>query len=512
MKMVVLMRFARLLGVALWSWSLTLHAQAPASTNTLSALQARLAEAVAQPRLAAAALGVKVVSAETGKTLFEHNAGKLLKPASNAKLYSGALALDRLGPDFRIKTSFYAVEKPDADGVLKGDLIVYGRGDPSLAARFNDGNYQKALAQLVSALTNAGIRQITGDLVGDESYFRGPPMGSGWTWDDLQYYYGAEVSALTLEDNVVDLVIKPGAGIGAPCQIVTSPATTYLTFSNRTSTVEKEGSRTGINLHRPVGENIVYVTGKMPLGASGHGDSVAVHQPARWFVTLLRDALAARGIQVGGQLRTVSWQDREAAPLDTTKLVEVAKVESRPLSEMLGKMLKPSQNLYAQLLLLQVAAQKSTNRTATTEDLGVVELGKFLTEAGIKKGDVLLEEGSGLSRSALLTPNATITLLQYMARHPHAALFREALPVAGVDGTLRSRFGGTAAHGNVRAKTGTLRYVNSISGYLTTAAKEPLIFSIMLNNYNPVNSSGRAEVDSLVLLLTGLGSRSSDGN
>ena len=156
------------------------------SIATLAELQTRLGEHLGQPRFAAAFWGVKIVSLDSGKTLFEHNAGKLLKPASNAKLFTGALALDRLGPEYRIKTSFYAAARPDSDGTLHGDLIVYGRGDPSFAARFNGGDYGKSLEPLVATLTATRVKRIEGDLIGDESYFRGPPFGSSWTWDDLQ--------------------------------------------------------------------------------------------------------------------------------------------------------------------------------------------------------------------------------------------------------------------------------------------------------------------------------------
>src|SRR5262249_37254389 len=150
----------------------------PAAPETLASLQAHLSNHISQPRFAAAAWGIKVISLDTGKTLFEHNAGKLLKPASNAKLFTGALALDRLGPTFRIKTSLYARERPNGSGILHGDLVVYGRGDPSLAARFNDGDYTQPIQPLVEALAKAGVKRIQGDLIGDESFFRGPPIGS----------------------------------------------------------------------------------------------------------------------------------------------------------------------------------------------------------------------------------------------------------------------------------------------------------------------------------------------
>ncbi len=262
--------------------------------ETLTQLQTRIDAHISQPRFAAAAWGIKVASLDTGRTLFERDAGKLLKPASNAKLFTGALALDRLGPDYRIKTSFYAATRPGPDGVIHGDLIVYGRGDPSFAARFNGGDYGKSLGPAVAALVAAGVKRIEGDLIGDESYFRGPPFGSSWAWDDLQNYYGAEVSALSQEDNVVDLVFKPGAKSGEPCLIVTKPQTSFLTFVNRARTMDKAGKRE-INLYRPIGENTVYISGSLPAGPNWT-DSVSVHNPALWFVTRLQEAMEKRGI------------------------------------------------------------------------------------------------------------------------------------------------------------------------------------------------------------------------
>ena len=460
-----------------------------------------------QERFSAATWGIKIVSLDSGKTLFEHHAGKLLKPASNAKLFTGALALDRLGPDFRIRTSLYSAARPDKSGTLRGDLIVYGRGDPTFAERFHDGDYTNILRPIVDAIAAAGIKQIKGDLIGDESFFHGPPFGSQWTWDDLQQYYGAESSALTVQDNTVDLICKPGLRVGLPCRITTQPETSYLTFSNRTITMEA-GSRRRLSLYRPVGENIVHVFGWMPLDGSNYVDAVSVHRPALWFVTLLKEALAKRGIRLTGKVRAVDWLEREVKPIDLEKLVELGSVSSPPLSEIVTRMMKPSQNLYAHLLLLQVGAQNAPSPVPwqTTEDAGLVALGQFLQHASIPKSSVLLEEGSGLSRGALVTPDATIELIKFMARHRHAAPFRDSLPIAGVDGTLRNRMKGTAAAGNARAKTGTLRYVNTLSGYITSKAGENLVFSLMLNNYS--GNDARAALDNIVVTLAEMEFRS----
>jgi D-alanyl-D-alanine carboxypeptidase/D-alanyl-D-alanine-endopeptidase (penicillin-binding protein 4) len=506
--------------------------------ETLEALRARLAAHLAQPRFAPAAWGVKIVSLDSGKTLFEHNAEKYFNPASNAKLYTGALALNNLGADYQIKTSIYSTARPDAAGTLKGDLILYGRGDPTLAASLNGGDYNRPLEPLLAQITAAGIRKIDGDIVGDESYFNSPPFGSGWEWDDLQEYYGAEVSALSLHDNSLDLFVKPADRVGLPCKIMTGPATSFLTFMNRTQTAPK-GTETSIRYYRPVGENIVYVSGRLAVdNAKGYATSIAVHNPALLFVTLLKDALAQRGIVITGRARAIDWKYREVTPLDVSKLVELGFIESPPMKEILRDMMKPSQNLYAHLLLLQVGmnrdqqraisegkspAKNATNGQASaapdprlqtpdlnTEESGVEALTAFLNEVGVRKGDVLLEEGSGLSRRDVITPNATIALLTFMSKHKLFAIYREALPIAGVDGTLKNRMKDTAAANNVHAKTGTLRYVYALSGYVTAASGEHLAFSIMLNNYYSTDRtvSAREDLDAIPILLANFGKQS----
>jgi serine-type D-Ala-D-Ala carboxypeptidase/endopeptidase (penicillin-binding protein 4) len=464
------------------------------------ALRERLENHIAHPRFARAAWGIKVVSLETGKVLFEHQADKLLKPASNAKLYTGALMFDRFGPDHRITTSFFAATPPGADGIVRGDLIVFGRGDPSFAGRFAGTN---ALAPLVNAIVSAGVKRIEGNLVGDESYYWGAPFGGGWSWADLQYYYGAEVSALTMEDNVIDLVFKPGDHPGDPCRIISRQENEWLSWSNRTVTVTNGGPR-AIQLYRPVGANIVYASGSLPLGDSGYASAVTVSHPAGFFIHMLGRALEAHGIVIEGDYRTMSALDREIEPLDLDALTEIASVESRPMSELIGQMMKPSQNLYAQLFLLHAGANHpKADSYGSTEEAGLAVLNNFLARLGVPAGSVLLEEGSGLSRGALLAPSSTVFLLEKMYRHRHAAAFRQSLPVAGVEGTLRNRMHGTAAAGNARAKTGSLRYVSTLSGYVSSGAKEPLAFSIMLNNYHTTSAalSGRNQVDAVLVML-----------
>lgn len=483
----------------------------PKAPTTLTDLQQRLTEIINQPKYNRALWGVKVLSLDTGKSLFEHNPQKLFSPASNSKLYTVALALDRLGPDFRIKTSLYSKSKPDS-GVLNDNLIVYGRGDPTINARLHGGDILKALEPLISELTNAGVKHIAGELVGDTTFFRGPEFGSGWAWDDAEYSYGAEISALTINDNILSISIQPGERPGEPAKLTFSPPTDYLIISNRPITGEK-GIKKRITLFRPLEENVLFVAGEIPLDDAGFTEEATVHNPAGLFMGLFKEALQRHGISANGNVRTVT--SLEPKPTDCRGMIELGSMESLPLKVIAGEILKPSQNLYADLLLAQAGESTRSSTTPdsdTSEELGIAELKKFLAQVGIRDGEVFFEEGSGLSRDNLTTPNATVTLLEYMNRHRYAETYKNALPVAGVDGTLRNRMKGTVAAGNIRAKTGTLRWANSLAGYATTAAGERLAFCIMLNRYHGIGTGNpaRADIDAMAVALAGLSSKSGD--
>ena len=474
---------------------------------SLAELQQALSKHVREEKFAAAQWGIKVVSLDSGAVLFETNAQKLLKPASNGKIFTAALALDVLGSEFRIRTSLLSKKRPDANGILDGDLIVYGRGDPSLAARFRDGSYSNLLGRVVEALRSAGVKEIAGDLVGDETFFSGPRMGSNWSWDDLQYYYGAEISALTIQDNVADLFFKPGRKIGDPCLVTTKPDKVPLEFVNRTRTTETNITAS-ISVHRPVGERRVYLSGTLPENHGAYEDAVTVPDPASWYVQTLRTALVEDGIRVRGNVRTRSWP--QDPPLNPGDFEDIAFTESPPLRGILPKMMKPSQNLYAQLLFLQVGARANGR---LTEDSAVRALRDFAKRADINPDEVLLDEGSGLSRACLVTPNAVVRLLEFMAKGSHAEPFVASFPTPG-EGTLRNRFphwrGEAGTKLGLKAKTGSIRYVTALSGYLRTAAGEQLAFSILLNAFDPGAASARDEVDVIVRALANLGEKSRD--
>ena len=472
-------------------------------------------------------IGIKVASLDTGRILFEENANKLLRPASNMKLYTVSAALDRLSPDFRFATSVYAAAKPNAAGVLHGDLTIYGRGDPSLAARFNNGDYFKGIDDLATRIAAAGVKRVEGDLVGDETHFTGPQYGSGWEWQDLTWYFGAEVSALTVNDNALDLFVKPGAQVDAPASVTTGPPDPLLTVVNHVKTGPK-GSKKDIAVHRGLNANTLEVSGTIPLEDKGYTAGIGISHPALLFVYLLRSALAQHGVTVSGQSRTAGAVNQALltagatlssanpgtlkGPLNPAASVEIASMQSPPLSAVAAHTLKPSQNLYTELILRTLGKTPglvpAESTSSTSEDAGLEVVKAFLKEAGLNPDSLVLSDGSGLSRNDMVTAEATVQLLTYMSKHKYANALRDALPIAGVDGTLRNRLKGTAAEKNLRAKTGTLASASSLSGYVTTAAGEKLVFSIMVNNYPSDAEPREVCIDPIAVLLASFAGRS----
>lgn len=474
--------------------------------KTVAELQTSISAVLTKPELAPAMVGVKVVSLDTGKVIFEENAAKLLRPASNMKIYTVATALDKLSPDYRFVTSVYAASRPDSSGVVRGDLTIYGRGDPTFATRFNNGDYFKGIDNLAARIVSAGVKRIEGDLVGDETYFVGPKYGSGWEWEDLTWYYGAEISPLTINDNALDLFIKPGPALGQPALITTGPPDPLLTIVNKVTTAEK-GSRRLFSIHRGLGENTVTIVGSIPLEDPGYTGAVSISHPALLFVYLLRTSLAQKGVVITGKSRTTGIVSQ---PTLSTGAVppgqEIATLESPPFGIIAAQTLKPSQNLYTELILRTLGKLTPPPPTMpplrqTSEDLGLEAVRTFLRTAGIRPESLVLNDGSGLSRGDMITAEATVQLLTFMNKHRYADVFRAALPIAGVDGTLRNRMKGTPAENNVRAKTGSLSSAASLGGYVTTAAGEKLAFTVIVNNY-PSEVDPRAMcIDPIAVLL-----------
>jgi D-alanyl-D-alanine carboxypeptidase/D-alanyl-D-alanine-endopeptidase (penicillin-binding protein 4) len=472
-------------------------AQAPAPAR--GSLAAEIDAIVDAPEYGAARFGVMAVALDTGETLYARDARRLFQPASNMKLYSTALALDHLGQDYRWRTSVYAPARPTASGSVR-EIVVYGRGDPTISARFSDGDPLKRIELLADRIVAAGVRRVAGDVVADESHFTGERFGFGWEWNDLQWDYGAEVSALSIGDNVVGITVAPASRPGDPCKVTLSPFPLALRVRNRTRTSPK-GGVSDLGIYRAQASNVVELWGHLPAGGTAFADAIAVHDPALLFAQTLREALAKRNVVVGGRVRSVDSRARQDQPFSHADAFEIASVESEPLADVVRATNKVSQNLYAELLLRTVGRTKGNPAAASSEEAGLVLMSAFLKTAGADVTPLVLADGSGLSRRSLVTPEATVRLLVHARRQPWGEVYVDSLPVGARDGTLARRFANTPSAGKVQAKTGTLETVSTLSGYLTTASGRPVAFAVMANNQPSGLPPLRRAIDAIVNVL-----------
>jgi D-alanyl-D-alanine carboxypeptidase/D-alanyl-D-alanine-endopeptidase (penicillin-binding protein 4) len=453
--------------------------------------------------------GVCVVSLRDGRTIYTRNADKLFTPASNMKLYTTAVALDLLGPEFQWRTSVYAQSAFDANGTLAGDLTLYGRGAPDLYSHSRRDN-SASLAQLADDLFQKGLRHIKGNVVGDESYFRAEAFGNGWQWNDLQWYFGAEPSALTINDNQIDVEIKPSENAGEQAQARLTMGEDYAHVINELTTV-KRGEQMTVGINRGITDNEIRVWGEIPLGTRTFGYHLSVHDPAKWAAKLLLTALRARGIAVDGEARARDFRVPASDRFDPAKATELAMVLSRPLSEVVKATNKESINLNAELILRTLGRERGQlapdndahkNYERGDDEAGLVVIRQWLNRAQVKTESLALHDGSGLSRLDLVTPEATAHLLLATSRAPAASIFYDSLPSAGVDGTLGGRLG--KYKGMIAAKTGSLVYDHSLSGFVNTAGGEALAFSVMCNDQTTKGSSTRL-IDQIVGILADYG-------
>jgi D-alanyl-D-alanine carboxypeptidase/D-alanyl-D-alanine-endopeptidase (penicillin-binding protein 4) len=467
-------------------------------------LAQRINSAIEQSEFSSARWGIAVVSMSKGMTLYQRDADKLFTPASNMKIYTTGVALDLLGADYRWRTSVYATAQPDTSGTIRGDVILYGRGAPDLVSRSDDAN-KASLAKLADNLYVRGIRRVGGNVIGDESYFRGDSLGDGWQWTDMQWYYGAEASALSVNENQIDLNLVPSSKTQEQSIARTSDTQRYVTVENRMIT-GKQGARTTMGLHRGLSDNNVEVWGEFAPGSKGFGARLSVHNPAQWAAKIFLDELKKRGIDVAGQAQARDSRHPQSQRFDPSQAVELAAVTSQPLSEISKKTNKESNNLYAELILRTLGRervemlghQEKVGREPGDDETGLALIRLWLTRAGISAERIALHDGSGLSRLNLVTPEATVGLLLSLSKTGSAEIFRQSLPIAGRDGTLGGRL--KPLSDQVSAKTGSLTYSHSLSGYLTTVDGEPLAFSILCNDQTGRGSATRL-IDQIVTIL-----------
>lgn len=500
---------ARPLVLLVLSLALAGSALAQQGPRSPRALERALEAALAGEDVDNAFWGVMVTNLETGDVLFRRNAEKTMLPASNGKLYTTAAALDLLGPDFRYETQLFA-SGPIDDGLLRGNLIVRGSGDPSIGGQFDPVTGERLdsvdatalFREWADSLRAAGIQAIDGDLIGDDDVFDDVPLGVGWSWDDEPYWYSAETGGLVFNENYVNLSLE-GQTPGAPAAVAWEPArTSYVTVHNQSLTVPADSSLDSA-YDRARGTNVLEIASRVPAGRRVE-TRLTVTNPTLYFMHVLRESLLAAGIAVGGHARDVD--DLPIKPTYTDpSLRRVATHHSLPLADLVRIVNKPSHNLYADQLLKTLGVAFPTlddeDLAPGSSEMGVEAAMATFARAGADTSRLTLVDGSGLSRMNLVSPEMTMAVLTYMWDHPDSAVaeaFYQSLPVGGRDGTLDERFVSGPARGNVHAKTGTLTGVSSLSGYVRSRGNTPLAFVIMCNNHTVRSSDIRRIQDTIV--------------
>ncbi|MFK2877006.1 D-alanyl-D-alanine carboxypeptidase/D-alanyl-D-alanine endopeptidase [Rhodanobacter hydrolyticus] len=482
-------------------------ATAPVAAQSRRSLSTQIDAVIRQPRYAAADWGIAVASLDSGRTLYAHQSGKLFEPASTAKLFTAALTMETLDPQSRIPTRLLSAA-PIRHARLDGPLLLYGMGDPTLGTPGANPDWADDLAAQLAA---RGIEEVHGDLVADATYFSGPPLGKGWEASDLLGWFAAPASALSVHENTVALTVTPATVAGQPPQLSFAPGVAAPPLAS-TLTTAPPRTPDDFNLYRAPGDALLHAFGSIAEGAAARTYQLAIPDPAQQAGEELRAALARHGIRLTGGLRVLAWPERDDALRANAKVL--AEVLSPPVSGILAQGLKRSQNLYLQNLLqldgisAQAAAANQPGAPIgflSSEAWGLRALHDLLERIDIAPSSVLMEEGSGLSRSDLVTPAAMTRLLQVIAMQPWAGALQAMLPVGGVDGTLEWRMRDGAATDNVHAKTGSMAYVHCIAGYVTAADGQRLAFTIMLNNYRRDDGepSANHDVDAIVQLLAG---------
>jgi D-alanyl-D-alanine carboxypeptidase/D-alanyl-D-alanine-endopeptidase (penicillin-binding protein 4) len=476
--------------------------------------------------------GVEVVDLATGEELYGRDTTKAFMPASNLKLYTTSAAVETLGADFRFQTNLYASGTTATKGVLRGDLVIVGSGDPSISGRYiQDMPTTAVLQKWAQAVKAAGIKRVEGSVVGDDDVFDDEGRTGSWQLDYYQEWYAAENSGLTMNDNCWDVTITPGRKVGEPAAIEPLLPTKYVKFVNHITTSaakprrgsttasndaatsadvaaaasdtsgSEESSDPPIEIIRELDHNEITLSGTIALGHEPYHDWGSIHNGTLFAATMLTEELQRQGIQVTGGAKDIDDLDAtKKAGLKAKRGTLIHTHVSPPLSRIIAMINKPSQNFYADQLLKSLGAQAYGRGSYENGRRAVRD---FLTTAGVQQTlGLRMSDGSGLSRQDMVEPQMTIALLRKVASGPNAKPFEESLPIMGVDGTLKTRLRGTPAYKNVHAKTGTINGVRSLSGYVTTKGGRRLAFCMMANNFTvPTRAATDAQDKALLKLI-----------
>ena len=447
---------------------------------------------LADPSLAAGTWGLEVRSLRTGERLVDVGAHRLLMPASTMKTVTLAVAADQLGWDFSFDTKLVPAG-PISGGVLNGDLVIVGSADPSLDDW--DGTASSVFASWAAQLKALGVRTITGRIVGDDRVVADSGFGRGWMWDDMAEDYSPPVSGLQFNQGVAKVIVSPGDTVDAPATMTIWPAFAPLRVVNSVTTAA-QGSRASVEVTASALSTTFTVSGKVPVGAPPTTRFTSVLTPTQYFVNAARAGLIAEGIDVRGQ--AVDIDDISDAPtVDANAAIIVYR--SQPLSVIASTLMQLSQNMYAETLLHTLGRLRGT---AGTADAGRDVVRAVLTSWGIPVNELVMADGSGLSRYDLVTPDLLTSVLSHVYANPQGReAYTATLPVAGRPGMLERRMKGTLAEGNATAKTGSFTNARALAGFVTTRDGEPLAYSLIANQYGIPTANIDRVMDAIVVSL-----------
>ena len=445
-----------------------------------------------RPGIRSTQWGMEVVDTAGDEVLLSLNPDRPFTPASVMKVLTTAAALEKLGPDFRFRTGVYTNGSLLPDGTLVGDIYIVGRGDPNLTSTPVDPFEKSAFKELADKISSLGIKRVEGMVIGDDSYFDTAGDGSGWASREMKALYGAPISALSVNNNVL-LVNAWPAKSKQLVAVGLEPRTSYFRIRNLAVTGSRRARRT-IGARLITGTRTIVVSGVLPAGQSYSRDLV-MDQPAAAAAGILKDELQRNGIAVDGGVSAVKAGDMAGNRHQELKLL--AEHRSLPLIHALEIINKESQNLHAEMLLRTLGAEFGSTGT---DEAGLQVVRRFLVEAGIESHLVSLSDGCGLSRENLVTPRFQTSLLRYLSTRPYFGLFLNTLAVSGIDGTLKHRMTAGPVRGVVYAKTGTLNGVATLSGYMTTKSGRQLIFTIFANNARASMNRIRKTIDEICSL------------
>ena len=516
-----------------------IHPPFPTGMNT--PLGTKIEALLADPAVSRAHWGIAVTTLD-GEPIYGLDEGQLFRPASNNKLFTTAAAMALLGPDKRFETRVVAEGDLNSKGVLRGDLVLVGGGDANFAGHTlpylppskrpaQTGvapNPLQAVEDLANAVVAKGLKVVEGDVIGDDTYFAWDPYPQDWSVDDLLWGYGAPVSALTIHDNQINVTITPTAKDSNTAELRLSPDLPYyhLTADSALLRTQDVGDGNWVLFGRAPGSKELSITGGVSPKTGPEQEEIAIEDPAEYAALALKTALERRGVRVNGKVSVRHWTVKTSAPFlsnpdpqipvpffermlkagpvecvasssaDATKPQTILATHlSPPLSEDLVLTNKISQNLHAEIMLRNIAAQKECEHTARK---GVQWIRQYLLYAGLDGDDFVFFDGSGLSGHDLVTPRAAAQLLAFAVKQPWFPVWKASLPVGGEDGTLASRFPSPPLKDHLFAKTGTLGEARALSGYLDCASGRQVIFSILVDDHSPRTSADRAAMDKIV--------------